>query len=64
MLPKMTTGNWIFWGVMVWLGVNFLWLGLLESYIPQYVGAIVATLAAAAVIRYGPRPDSGEDDEE
>lgn len=49
---------------MVWLGVNFLWLGLLESYIPQYVGAIVATLAAAAVIRYGPRPDSGEDDEE
>ena len=62
-LPRMTIGNWVFWAILVWIGVNFLWLALIERYVPQYVGAILATVAAAVVIRFGPRPLDGEEDE-
>lgn len=66
-LPKMTTGNWIFWAILVWIGVNFLWLAFVEQYVPQYVGAIIATLIAVFVLWFGPRPfedDEAEEEEE
>jgi glycerol uptake facilitator-like aquaporin len=56
MLPRMTMGNWLFWGIMVWIGFNFVWLRFVERFVPQWVGAIIATVMAMALVKYGPRP--------
>ena len=56
MVPRMTPGTWFFMAIMVWIGFNFVWLGLVEQYIPMWVGAIIATLLAIATFKYGPRP--------
>jgi predicted small integral membrane protein len=52
----MTPGTWFFMAIMVWVGFNLFWLGLLEEYVPMWVGAIIATILAIAVFKYGPRP--------
>ena len=56
-LPRLTWGNWLFWGVIAFVGVNFLWLGLIERYIPQWVGAIIGLIIGFILFRYGPRPE-------
>lgn len=56
-LPRLTWGNWIFWGVITFIGVNFLWLGLIEKYIPQWVGAVIGLFIGFILFRYGPRPE-------
>jgi hypothetical protein len=61
MLPRMTPGTWFFMAIMVWIGFNFFWLGVVEKYVPMWVGAIIATLLAIAVFKYGPRPDEEEE---
>ena len=63
MLPRMTIGNWLFWSVMLWIGVNFAWLRFVERFLPQWVGAIVATGLAVALFKYGPRPNSEEEED-
>lgn len=64
MLPRMTGGNWFFWSVMVWIAVNVLWIGLIEMYVTQWVGLIIATLLAIATFKWGPRPQEIEGEEE
>lgn len=61
MLPRMTPGTWFFMAVLVWIGFNLFWLGVVEKYVPMWVGAIIATLLAIAVFKYGPRPDEEEE---
>jgi len=61
-LPRMTIGNWLFWSVMFWIGFNFAWLRFVETFIPQWLGAIIATGLAVALFKYGPRPN-GEEEE-
>jgi len=63
MLPRLTTGNWLFWSIMLWIGFNLFWLRFVESVVPQWVGAIVATLIALALFKYGPRPNDQEEEE-
>jgi glycerol uptake facilitator-like aquaporin len=63
MLPQLTTGNWFFWSIMVWIGFNLFWLRFVESVVPQWVGAVVATLIALALFKYGPRPRDQEEEE-
>ena len=63
MLPRMTIGNWLFWAIMVWIGFNFFWLRFLESYVPQWVGAVIATVIALTLFKYGPRPAEEEKEE-
>jgi glycerol uptake facilitator-like aquaporin len=55
-------GNWLFWGIMAWIGFNFFWLKFVESFVPQWVGAIIATVIAMALLRYGPRPEEEEEE--
>jgi glycerol uptake facilitator-like aquaporin len=63
MLPRMTMGNWLFWSIMVWIGFNFVWLRFIETFVPQWVGAIIATAVAAVLFKFGPRPlDEEEED--
>ncbi len=64
MLPRMNRGDWIFWAIMTWIGVNLLWLKFIEQAVPQWVGAILATIAAVALFKYGPRPVEEEAEED
>lgn len=61
-LPRMTGGNWLFWGILVFFGINFLWLGWLELYIPQWIGALIGLVAFLALVIYGPREKEHADD--
>ncbi len=61
MLPRMTPGTWFFMAVLAWIGFNLFWLGVVEKYVPMWVGAIIATLLAIAVFKYGPRPREEEE---
>jgi len=56
----MEFGDRLFWGIIIFIGVNLLWLGLLANTISMWVGTIVGVLACLAVIRYGPRPKTEE----
>jgi len=62
MLPRMTPGTWFFMAILVWVGFNLLWIGLVEMYVSMWVGAIIATLLAIAVFKYGPRPQEEEEE--
>ena len=62
MLPRMTPGTWFFMAVLVWVGFNLFWLGAVETYVPMWVGAIIATVLAILVFKYGPRPQEEEEE--
>lgn len=61
-IVRMTGGNWLFWGILVFVGINFLWLGLLEDYIPLWVGAVVGFIIFLAMLIYGPREKAEEEE--
>jgi glycerol uptake facilitator-like aquaporin len=63
MLPRMTIGNWLFWSIMLWIGFNFAWLRFVEGLLPQWLGALIATVLAVVLFKYGPRPN-GEEEED
>jgi len=62
MLPRMTMGNWLFWSVMSWIGFNLAWLRLVERFVPQWVGTIIATVIAVLLFKFGPRPEEEEEE--
>jgi hypothetical protein len=62
MLPRMTWGNWLFWGILAFVGIIFLWLGLLERYLPLWVGAIAGFVVFLTFLKYGPRIKEAEED--
>lgn len=64
MLPRMTTGDWIFWSILSWIFVNLLWIKFVERFIPLWFGTIVATVFALLLLKYGPRPKEEEEEEE
>jgi len=55
MLPRMTMGNWVFWAIIVWIGVNFIWIGFFPN-LPAWIGTIIATALAVVTFKFGPRP--------
>jgi hypothetical protein len=60
MLPRMSMGNWLFWSVLIWIGINFIWLGVLPN-LPAWIGAIIATVIAVVTFKFGPRPKDEEE---
>jgi len=64
MLPRMKLSDRITWAFLIWIFFNLLWLRFVEDYIPQWVGAIIATALGAALIIFGPRPVEEIEDEE
>ena len=54
-LPRMTTGDWIFWSIVVSVGIFLLWLWLIEQFVPLWVGGIVAAVLGIVTFKYGPR---------
>jgi len=59
----METGDRIFWGVILFVGVLFVWLGGLEGFIPLWVGMVLGFLALLALLILGPRPKEEEGEE-
>jgi len=57
----MSMGNWIFWGIMVFIGFNLIWLGLVERFVPQWVGTIIGIFIFLAIFKYGPREKEEEE---
>ena len=64
MIPRMKLSDRITWAVLLWIFVNLIWLKFLETIIPQWVGAIVITAAAVALVAFGPRPREEQDEDE
>jgi len=58
----MTWGNWLFWGILAFVGINFLWLGLLEEIVPLWVGTVVGFIIFLAMLIYGPREKEEEEE--
>jgi hypothetical protein len=63
-IPRMDWGNWLFWSVVVWIGFNLIWIGAVSEHVKPWVGALIATLLAAAVYKFGPRIQEEEAEEE
>ncbi len=62
MLLRMTMGNWVFWAIIVWIGVNFIWIGLFPN-LPAWIGTIIATALAFIIFKFGPRPEEDHEEE-
>ncbi len=61
-LPRMARGEWLVWGIFAFIGTIFLWLGLLERFVPLWVGAIIGVIAFIAIFKYGPRIKEEEEE--
>ena len=62
MLPRMTMGNWLFWAIIVWIGVNFIWIGAFPN-LPAWISTIIATVLAVMTFKFGPRPKDDHEEE-
>jgi hypothetical protein len=56
-LPRLKLSDRITWAVLTWIFFNLLWLKYLQDFVSQWVGAALATIAAAALISFWPRPE-------
>ncbi len=64
-LPGMKLSDRITWAVLCWIFFNLLWLRFVEALAPMWLGALLATAGAVAMVLYWPRPlEEGEEDEE
>ncbi len=54
----------ITWAVLLWIFVNLLWLRFVEHFLPQWVGATIATALGLGLVIFGPRPVEDVEDEE
>ncbi|MBA7604039.1 hypothetical protein ES703_11157 [subsurface metagenome] len=61
MMPRLSAGTWRFWGIMVFIGVNILWVGVLEKFAPIWVGIIIGAVIMIAIMKYGPQPMEEEE---
>jgi len=61
MLPRMTMGNWLFWAIIVWIGVFYIWIGLFPN-LPAWIGIIIGTILAFITFKFGPRPKEDHDE--
>jgi hypothetical protein len=56
-LPRLKLSDRITWAVLTWIFFNLLWLKFVQDFISQWVGAVIATIAAAALVSFWPRPE-------
>jgi len=61
MLPRMTWGNWLFWGIMSFVGIMLLWVGVLELFVPLWLGVLIAFVVFVVLVIWGPREEEEED---
>lgn len=61
MIPRLSVGTWRFWGIMAFIGVSILWIGVLEKFAPIWVGIIIGAVIMIAIMKYGPQPVEEEE---
>ena len=47
---KMDLVEKIFWSLVIFFGIHFLWLGILEEYLSLYVGTIISIVVVALFV--------------
>lgn len=52
------------WAVLIWLFLNLLWLRFVETYVPQWAGAVIGTIIAVALAVFSPGPKEEVEEEE
>lgn len=50
----MEFGDRLFWAIMIFIGITLFWVGVLETFIPLWTGAILGAVAGVAFINFGP----------
>jgi len=62
-LPGMKLSDRITWAVLCWIFFNLLWLRFVEALAPMWLGGVLATVGAVAMVLYWPRPrEEAEED--
>ena len=56
MLPRMENGDWMFWGIITFIGINFVWMALLSEFVTQWIGLGLGVMGYIFVYKFGPRP--------
>jgi len=65
MMPRFNTiPDRVTWAVLTWMFFNLLWLKFVEGYVPQWIGAIIATSLAVALAVFSPGPKEEAEEEE
>ena len=70
-LPQMSFGNRLFWGIIVWVGVIFIWLLAIDplfseemSHYMVWIGVVIGAALCGSYIAFGPRPTDKAEEEE
>ena len=61
MIPRLSAGTWLFWGIMAFIGVSILWVGVFEKFGPVWVGMIIGCVIMVVIMKYGPQPEEEEE---
>jgi len=63
-MPRLKLTDRITWAVLGWIFFNLLWLKFVDRYIPQWIGAAIATVVAVLFVLFWPRPQEELPEEE
>ena len=53
-------GDRLFWGIMLFIGINLFWLGVVEEYLSIWFAAVLGLVALVCAIKYLPKPKTEE----
>jgi hypothetical protein len=51
---KLEFGDRLFWGIMIFIGSLFLWIGVFETFAPLWVGAVLGFITGVLFVVLGP----------
>lgn len=54
----------VVWAVLIWTFFNLFWLKFVENFVPQWVGAIIATIIGVSLAVFSPGPKEEVEEEE
>jgi hypothetical protein len=64
-IPRFNTiPDRVTWAVLIWIFFNLLWLKFVESYVPQWVGAVIGAIMVVVLAVFSPGPKEEVEEEE
>jgi drug/metabolite transporter (DMT)-like permease len=70
-LPRMSMGNWLFWSIIIWVGIIFIWLLAIDPLFSEemshsmiWVGVVLGAIAFGCFFKFGPRPKEVQEEED
>jgi hypothetical protein len=71
MLPRMSFGNRLFWGIIVWVGIIFIWLMAIDPLFSEeqthsmiWIAVVLGAVVCGLYIAFGPKPKEVEEEED